>query len=171
MADGRRAVLKASPDRAPGVRGRRTQLLSYGSHAHGDRARRATRGASDRGDRAWHTARGLLDLPRHRACHRAPWCPARERCSRPVLSNGRTAYRLPVRLLGETLRTSSRAYGADTTGPLAQRASPSVLLHGDLTPSNILDGGAERGLVAIDPAPCLGDAAFDASRPDPLASG
>jgi streptomycin 6-kinase len=37
-----------------------------------------------------------------------------------------------------------------------------VLLRGDLTPSNILDGGASRGLVAIDPAPCLGDAAFDA---------
>jgi streptomycin 6-kinase len=45
---------------------------------------------------------------------------------------------------------------------LAQHDSPIVLLHGDLTPSNILDGGAERGLVAIDPAPCLGDAAFDA---------
>jgi streptomycin 6-kinase len=45
---------------------------------------------------------------------------------------------------------------------LAQHNSPAVLLHGDLTPSNILDGGAERGLVAIDPAPCLGDAAFDA---------
>ena len=45
---------------------------------------------------------------------------------------------------------------------LAQGASPLVLLHGDLTPSNLLDGGAERGLVAIDPAPCLGDGAFDA---------
>jgi streptomycin 6-kinase len=45
---------------------------------------------------------------------------------------------------------------------LAQEASPVVLLHGDLTPSNVLDGGAERGLVAIDPAPCLGDAGFDA---------
>jgi streptomycin 6-kinase len=45
---------------------------------------------------------------------------------------------------------------------LARDSSPRVLLHGDLTPSNILDGGAERGLVAIDPAPCLGDAAFDA---------
>jgi streptomycin 6-kinase len=45
---------------------------------------------------------------------------------------------------------------------LAQDTSPIGLLHGDLTPSNILAGGAERGLVAIDPAPCLGDAAFDA---------
>jgi streptomycin 6-kinase len=45
---------------------------------------------------------------------------------------------------------------------LARHDSQIVLLHGDLTPSNILDGGAERGLVAIDPAPCLGDAAFDA---------
>jgi streptomycin 6-kinase len=45
---------------------------------------------------------------------------------------------------------------------LAQDAWPIVLLHGDLTPSNILDGSAERGLVAIDPAPCLGDPAFDA---------
>ena len=45
---------------------------------------------------------------------------------------------------------------------LAQFDSQSVLLHGDLTPSNILDGGHERGLVAIDPAPCVGDAGFDA---------
>ena len=45
---------------------------------------------------------------------------------------------------------------------LAQNAGAVVLLHGDLTPSNILDGGDRRGLVAIDPAPCLGDPAFDA---------
>ena len=45
---------------------------------------------------------------------------------------------------------------------LAADAVPAVLLHGDLTPVNVLDGGAERGLVAIDPAPCLGDPAFDA---------
>lgn len=43
-----------------------------------------------------------------------------------------------------------------------QHGRQAVLLHGDLTPGNILDGGAERGLVAIDPAPCLGDPAFDA---------
>jgi streptomycin 6-kinase len=43
---------------------------------------------------------------------------------------------------------------ADPTSP--------ALLHGDLTPANVLDGGAERGLVAVDPAPCVGDPAFDA---------
>jgi streptomycin 6-kinase len=45
---------------------------------------------------------------------------------------------------------------------LAQESSPTVLLHGDFTPVNILDGGEQRGLVAIDPAPCVGDPAFDA---------
>jgi streptomycin 6-kinase len=45
---------------------------------------------------------------------------------------------------------------------LAEDAPATVLLHGDLTPVNVLDGGEERGLVAIDPAPCLGDPAFDA---------
>ena len=44
---------------------------------------------------------------------------------------------------------------------LAADPAPQVLLHGDLTPVNILDG-AGRGLVAIDPAPCVGDPAFDA---------
>jgi streptomycin 6-kinase len=45
---------------------------------------------------------------------------------------------------------------------LAEEPSPTVLLHGDFTPVNILDGGARRGLVAIDPCPTLGDPAFDA---------
>ena len=40
--------------------------------------------------------------------------------------------------------------------------TPMVLLHGDLTPNNIVDGGPDRGLVALDPCPCVGDAAFDA---------
>ena len=44
---------------------------------------------------------------------------------------------------------------------LAEEPSRTVLLHGDFTPVNILDGGERRGLVAIDPAPCLGDPAFD----------
>lgn len=45
---------------------------------------------------------------------------------------------------------------------LAHHNVATVLLHGDLTPRNILHGGSERGFVAIDPTPCLGDAAFDA---------
>jgi streptomycin 6-kinase len=52
--------------------------------------------------------------------------------------------------------------GWERASQLAHDDLPTVLLHGDLTPGNILDGGAERGLVAIDPAPCVGDAAFDA---------
>ncbi len=35
------------------------------------------------------------------------------------------------------------------------------LLHADLHPGNVLRGSEERGLVAIDPRPCLGDPAFD----------
>ncbi|MGH9059234.1 MAG: aminoglycoside phosphotransferase family protein, partial [Acidimicrobiales bacterium] len=37
-----------------------------------------------------------------------------------------------------------------------------VLLHGDLHLGNVLDGGADRGLVAIDPKACVGDPCFDA---------
>jgi streptomycin 6-kinase len=36
-----------------------------------------------------------------------------------------------------------------------------VLLHGDLHPGNVLDGGNPRGLVAIDSRLCAGEAAFD----------
>jgi streptomycin 6-kinase len=64
--------------------------------------------------------------------------------------------------LAELVPTDLYERGRRLAMRLADDASPTVLLHGDLTPSNILDGGAERGLVAIDPAPCLGDAAFDA---------
>jgi streptomycin 6-kinase len=53
--------------------------------------------------------------------------------------------------------------GRQLAARLVEHVSPKSLLHGDLTPSNILDGGNERGLVAIDPAPCLGDdLAFEA---------
>ena len=35
------------------------------------------------------------------------------------------------------------------------------MLHGDLTAANVLHAGGGRGLVAVDPAPCWGDPAFD----------
>ncbi|OMI36639.1 aminoglycoside phosphotransferase [Streptomyces sparsogenes DSM 40356] len=44
---------------------------------------------------------------------------------------------------------------------LATQAT-TVLLHGDLHLGNVLDGGAERGLMAIDPKACVGDPCFDA---------
>lgn len=49
--------------------------------------------------------------------------------------------------------------GRDLARTLAMGGTP-VLLHGDLHPGNVLLG--TRGLVAIDPRPCVGDAAFDA---------
>jgi streptomycin 6-kinase len=55
---------------------------------------------------------------------------------------------IPLELYERGRRLASR---------LAESVPPTGLLHGDLTPSNILDGGSQRGLVAIDPAPCLGD--------------
>ena len=52
--------------------------------------------------------------------------------------------------------------GHELARALAADAGKPVLLHGDLHPSNVLDGGTMRGLVAIDPRPCVGDAAVDA---------
>ena len=64
--------------------------------------------------------------------------------------------------LAEQIPFELYARGRQLAMRLAADAASTVLLHGDLTPVNVLDGGAERGLVAIDPAPCLGDPAFDA---------
>ena len=44
---------------------------------------------------------------------------------------------------------------------LATRPERRVLVHGDLHPGNVLDGGRQRGLVAVDPRACVGDPAFD----------
>ena len=46
---------------------------------------------------------------------------------------------------------------------LARDAGETVLLHGDLHPGNVLEGGRQRGLTAIDPRPCAGDPAYDAA--------
>jgi streptomycin 6-kinase len=52
--------------------------------------------------------------------------------------------------------------GHELARGLVADAGLPVLLHGDLHPGNVLNGGPVRGLVAIDPRPCVGDAAFDA---------
>ncbi|OXM69732.1 aminoglycoside phosphotransferase family protein [Amycolatopsis vastitatis] len=48
-----------------------------------------------------------------------------------------------------------RAMALATSGPV-------TLIHGDLHPANVLDAGPERGAVAIDPRPSLGDPSHDA---------
>jgi streptomycin 6-kinase len=45
--------------------------------------------------------------------------------------------------------------GHEFARALAADAFEPVLLHGDLHPGNVLDAGAARGLVAIDPRPCV----------------
>jgi hypothetical protein len=62
-----------------------------------------------------------------------------------------------VELVPEDLFERGRRFAAR----LATQPSPTVPLHGDLTPVNVFEGGDSRGLVAIDPAPCLGDPAYD----------
>lgn len=44
---------------------------------------------------------------------------------------------------------------------LATSGDGTVIVHGDLHPGNVLDGGPDRGIVAIDPRPSVGDPAFD----------
>jgi streptomycin 6-kinase len=51
--------------------------------------------------------------------------------------------------------------GHDLARRLAAEPAAPVPLHGDLHPGNVLDGGAGRGLVAIDPRPCVGETAVD----------
>ncbi|ANN17702.1 aminoglycoside phosphotransferase [Amycolatopsis orientalis] len=44
---------------------------------------------------------------------------------------------------------------------LATDGGGNSIVHGDLHPGNVLDGGPGRGAVAIDPRPSVGDPAFD----------
>ena len=61
---------------------------------------------------------------------------------------------LAERRQGRSLRSSREA-------ALALAADgPALFVHGDLHPGNVLRG--EKGVVAIDPRPCVGDPAFDA---------
>ncbi|MGW7295229.1 aminoglycoside phosphotransferase family protein [Streptomyces xiamenensis] len=70
------------------------------------------------------------------------------RLSEPAISA-----RMDVTAWDRAVRRCERLLDTETT---------TVLLHGDLHLGNVLDGGAERGLMAIDPKACVGDPCFDA---------
>jgi streptomycin 6-kinase len=79
-----------------------------------------------------------------------------------LFNSGTNPYKRQPKLL-ELIPLELYERGRKLATRLAESVPPTALLHGDLTPSNIVDGGAQRGLVAIDPAPCLGhDLAFEA---------
>jgi streptomycin 6-kinase len=77
-----------------------------------------------------------------------------------LFDSGKKLYRQDPDLL-DVVPVDVYERGRQVALGLAVQPSRTVLLHGDLTPRNVLLGGETRGLVAIDPAPCLGDPAFD----------
>ncbi len=64
--------------------------------------------------------------------------------------------------IGRWVTAADVARGAGRCEALLGTGTARVLLHGDLHLANVLDGGAARGLVAIDPRACVGDPCFDA---------
>ncbi|WP_033287944.1 aminoglycoside phosphotransferase family protein [Amycolatopsis jejuensis] len=81
------------------------------------------------------------------------------------LERVRTMYDLAERRLRGTPAENHLPLDLLRTGLARSEAlavgGPTALVHGDLHPGNVLDAGPERGAVAIDPRPCVGDPAFD----------
>ncbi|ROP36314.1 aminoglycoside phosphotransferase family protein [Saccharothrix texasensis] len=85
------------------------------------------------------------------------WPSLRDRCEEAFARIGR---RLTDPAVAAHVPTGMWARALDRCRALLD-TQPQVLLHGDLHPGNVLDGGPGRGLVAIDPRPCVGDPCFD----------
>lgn len=173
-ADGRAAVLKLTPDAAI---------------ARGEAAALRRWEASGRVPLVWEHDEGLGALLLEAIPNEAPLAELRSGVSveevaglvgalhaagAPLVADGveTLAARVEV-MFGLAIERHAAAAGAVPAArlrrghELARRlaadadAAPPVLLHGDLHPGNVLDAGAGRGLVAIDPRPCVGDAAMD----------
>jgi streptomycin 6-kinase len=173
MADGRRAVLKASPDRArlafeAAALAARPAVHTPAVIAHDARLGVLVIEAIDPGtpldlSPAYPATGSIAELMGCLHDSGAPdpaYPPAAQRVAY-LSGSGATLHDRHPEL---TALIPPRLYqrGHDLAARLAEHHGPAVLLHGDLTPGNILDGGPGRGLVAIDPAPCRGDPAFDA---------
>ena len=97
----------------------------------------------------------------HRARRTRPVLPLPRAACRASLHVGDESYgRHPELIELVPLELTTRTSAG---GPLRRDAPPTAPLARRPDAEQILDGGARRGLVAIDPAPCLGDdVAFDA---------
>ncbi|MCU4749916.1 aminoglycoside phosphotransferase family protein [Streptomyces sp. G-5] len=82
-----------------------------------------------------------------RGCCEEAFARAGRRLSEPAISA-----RIDVTAWDRAIRRCEQLLDTEAT---------TVLLHGDLHLGNVLDGGAEHGLMAIDPKACVGDPCFD----------
>jgi streptomycin 6-kinase len=83
----------------------------------------------------------------------------RGRCDEAFVRIGR---RLSEPAIGARIDQATWQRAIRRCATLLDTQATLVLLHGDLHPGNVLDGGPSRGLVAIDPKACIGDPCFDA---------
>jgi streptomycin 6-kinase len=173
MADGRRAVLKASPDRArlafeAAALGAWHTVHTPAVIAHDEQLGALLIEAVEPGTPlvaasvypATDSVAELLSSLHDSGIPDRSYPPVGQRAAY-LFSSSATLYERH-RELTALIPPALYERGQRLAARLARRDCPVVLLHGDLTPSNILDGGVRRGLVAVDPAPCLGDATFDA---------
>jgi streptomycin 6-kinase len=173
LRDGRRGVLKVSPDRAR-LAGEAAALEGWATPhtpavlALDERLGALLLEAIEPGtpldeSAAYPSLESVAELltSLHAAGVPAPAYPPLERRVAYLFDSSTKLYAADPEL-AERVPTELYERGRRLATRLSADAAPPVLLHGDLTPSNILDGGEQRGLVAVDPAPCRGDAAFDA---------
>ncbi|MET9915478.1 aminoglycoside phosphotransferase family protein [Streptomyces sp. NPDC006435] len=102
---------------------------------------------------------GLLAALHGVALPSAPTRVLRERCEESFARVGR---RLSEPAIGARMDTAVWNRAIRRCERLLDTQTTTVLLHGDLHLGNVLDGGAGRGLMAIDPKACVGDPCFDA---------
>ncbi|MEU8890482.1 aminoglycoside phosphotransferase family protein [Streptomyces sp. NPDC048442] len=83
----------------------------------------------------------------------------RGRCEEAFAGVGR---RLSEAVISTRLNVTAWGRAVQRCERLLETEGVTVLLHGDLHLGNVLDGGAERGLMAVGPKACVGDPCFDA---------
>lgn len=171
-ADGRRAVLKISPDRQRVVDEAAALAAWRTEHVPAVLAVDANVGAllmeaiepgttlAESGTSPRAETLALLMTSLHDHAHDSSHRPLADRIDQLFESGLKNYDRRPdlAAVVPPELYEQGRRRALD----MAARPCETVLLHGDLTPVNVLDGGEARGLVAIDPAACSGDPAFDA---------